>query len=143
MINLEPRNSEFNFQYGIALVLSKNYLEAIPILKNAIDLKSDFSDAHVILGDTFQAVKKDHEAIGIFDPSDDFIIMQEYAYMGSKTKVEKLLEIIKPAVISGNFKNNTLSQGTLLGLIGEAYLKINELDSALKYSSWESSLLIV
>jgi serine phosphatase RsbU (regulator of sigma subunit) len=80
--------------------------------------------------------KKDHEALGIFDPSDDFIIMQEYAYMGSKTKVEKLLQIIKPAVISGNFKANTLSQGTLLGLIGEAYLKINELDSALKYSSW-------
>ena len=80
--------------------------------------------------------KKENEAIGIFSPSDDFGIMMEYAYMGSKTKVENLLKNIKPEIISGNFKSNTYSKGTLLGLVGEAYMRINELDSALKYSAW-------
>ena len=127
----------FYFSLSEKVALKLNYEEFLPTIHNDLSfvysrLKSNYSRSlyYAILS------KKDHEAIGIFDPSDDFIIMQEYAYMGSKTKVEKLLEIIKPAVISGNFKNNTLSQGTLLGLIGEAYLKINELDSALKYSSW-------
>jgi serine phosphatase RsbU (regulator of sigma subunit) len=127
----------FYFSLSEKVALKLNYEEFLPTIHNDLSfvysrLKSNYSRSlyYAILS------KKDHEAIGIFDPSDDFIIMQEYAYMGSKTKVEKLLEIIKPAVISGNFKNNTLSQGTLLGLIGETYLKINELDSALKYSSW-------
>lgn len=84
--------------------------------------------------------KKENEAIGIFSPYDDFRIMMEYAYMGSKTKVENLLKIIKPEIISGNFKSNTYSKGTLLGLVGEAYMRINELDSALKYSSWGLSI---
>jgi len=127
----------FYFSLSEKMAFKLNYEEFLPTIHGDLSfvysrLKSNYSRSlyYAILS------KKDHEAIGIFDPSDDFIIMQEYAYMGSKTKVEKLLEIIKPAVISGNFKNNTLSQGTLLGLIGEAYLKINELDSALKYSSW-------
>ena len=127
----------FYFSLSEKMALKLKYKEFLPTIHNDLSfvysrLKSNFSRSlyYAILA------KKDHEALGIFDPSDDFIIMQEYAYMGSKTKVEKLLQIIKPAVISGNFKANTLSQGTLLGLIGEAYLKINELDSALKYSSW-------
>ena len=127
----------FYFSLSEKMALKLKYKEFLPTIHNDLSfvysrLKSNFSRSlyYAILS------KKDHEALGIFDPSDDFIIMQEYAYMGSKTKVEKLLQIIKPAVISGNFKANTLSQGTLLGLIGEAYLKINELDSALKYSSW-------
>jgi len=127
----------FYFSLSEKMALKLKYKEFLPTIHNDLSfvysrLKSNFSRSlyYAILS------KKDHEALGIFDPSDDFIIMQEYAYMGSKTKVEKLLQIIKPAVISGTFKANTLSQGTLLGLIGEAYLKINELDSALKYSSW-------
>ena len=127
----------FYFSLSEKMALKLNYEEFLPTVHQDLSfvysrLKSNYSRSlyYAILS------KKDHEAIGIFDPSHDFNIMQEYAYMGSKTKVEKLLEIIKPAVISGNFKTNTLSKGTLLGLIGEAYLKINELDSALKYSSW-------
>ena len=127
----------FYFSLSEKLALKVNYKEFLPTIHNDLSfvysrLKSNYSRSlyYAILS------KKDHEAIGIFDPSDDFIIMQEYAYMGSKTKVEKLLETIKPVVISGNFKANTLSQGTLLGLIGEAYLRVNELDSALKYSTW-------
>jgi serine phosphatase RsbU (regulator of sigma subunit) len=127
----------FYFSLSEKVALKLNYEEFLPAIHKDLSfvysrLKSNYSRSlyYAILS------KKDHEAVGIFDPSDDFGIMQEYAYMGSKTKVEKLLEIIKPVVISGNFKANTLSQGTLLGLIGEAYLKINELDSALKYSSW-------
>jgi serine phosphatase RsbU (regulator of sigma subunit) len=127
----------FYFSLSEKIALKLNYENFLPAVHKDLSfvysrLKSNYSRSlyYAILS------KKDHEAVGIFDPSDDFGIMQEYAYMGSKTKVEKLLEIIKPAVISGNFKTNTLSKGTLLGLIGEAYLKINELDSALKYSSW-------
>ena len=127
----------FYFSLSEKLALKLNYKEFLPTIHNDLSfvysrLKSNYSRSlyYAILS------KKDHEAIGIFDPYDDFIIMQEYAYMGSKTKVEKLLETIKPVVISGNFKANTLSQGTLLGLIGEAYLRVNELDSALKYSTW-------
>ena len=127
----------FYFSLSEKMALKLNYEEFLPTVHQDLSfvysrLKSNYSRSlyYAILS------KKDHEAIGIFDPSHDFNIMQEYAYMGSKTKVEKLLEIIKPAVISGNFKTNTLSKVTLLGLIGEAYLKINELDSALKYSSW-------
>ncbi len=127
----------FYFSLSEKIALKLNYDKFLPAVHKDLSfvysrLKSNYSRSlyYAILS------KKDHEAVGIFDPSDDFGIMQEYAYMGSKTKVEKLLEIIKPVIISGNFKANTLSQGTLLGLIGEAYLKINELDSALKYSSW-------
>ena len=80
--------------------------------------------------------KKDHEAIGQVNVSDDFSIMMEYAYMGSKSKVEKLLEKIKPFVIVDNFKAESVSQANTLIYMGEAYMRINELDSALKYASW-------
>lgn len=127
----------FYFSLSEKLALKLNYAEFLPTIHRDLSfiysrLKSNFSRSlyYIILS------KKENEAIGIFDPSDDFNIMQEYAYMGSKTKVEKLLERIKPVVISGNFKTNTFNQGTLLGFIGEAYLRINVLDSALKYSTW-------
>jgi serine phosphatase RsbU (regulator of sigma subunit) len=127
----------FYFSLSEKLALKLNYAEFLPTIHSDLSfiysrLKSNFSRSlyYIILA------KKENEAIGIFDPSDDFNIMQEYAYMGSKTKVEKLLERIKLVVISGNFKTNTFNQGTLLGFIGEAYLRINVLDSALKYSTW-------
>ena len=79
--------------------------------------------------------KKDNEAIGENSPSDDFSIMMEYAYMGSKSKVEKFLEKIIPFVLSGNFNSEAISKANTLVYIGEAYMRINELDSALKYAS--------
>jgi serine phosphatase RsbU (regulator of sigma subunit) len=80
--------------------------------------------------------KKGNEAIGAANLADDFTIMMEYAYMGSKTKVEKLLENLKPKIISGAYTIPTMSQATLIGLIGESYLKTNQLDSALKFGLW-------
>ena len=127
----------FYFSLSEKLALKLNYAEFLPSIHKDLSfvysrLKSNYSRSlyYAILA------KKDNEAIGIFNQTDDFNIMQEYAYMGSRTKVEKLLETIKPVVISGKFSSNTLNQGTLLGLIGEAYLRINVLDSALKYSTW-------
>ena len=123
----------------IAIKLNDDQL--LPNIHNGIGfvygrLKSNYSRSlyYAIL------VKKEHEAIGIFNPSDDFGIMQQYAYMGSKTKVENLLKNMKPEIISGNFTTNETNKATLLGLLGEAYLRINELDSALKYSSWGLSI---
>ena len=127
------------FYYSLAekMALKFNDDQFLPQIHSAIGFvysrsKSNYSRSlyYAILS------KKENEAIGIFSPSDDFVIMMEYAYMGSKTKVENLLKKIKPEIISGNFKSNTYSKGTLLGLVGEAYMRINELDSALKYSAW-------
>ncbi len=131
----------FYFSLSEKMAFKLNYEEFLPTIHGDLSfvysrLKSNYSRSlyYAILS------KKENEAIGIFDPRNDFNIMMEYAYMGSKTKVEKLLEIIKPQVVSGKLKSMTLNHGTLLGLVGEAYLRINELDSALKYSSWGLSI---
>jgi len=131
----------FYFSLSEKLAYKLNYDQFLPTIHSAIGFvysrsKSNYSRS------LYNAIltKKENETIGKFSPNDDFGIMMEYAYMGSKTKVENLLKIIKPEIISGNFKSNTYSKGTLLGLVGEAYMRINELDSALKYSSWGLSI---
>jgi serine phosphatase RsbU (regulator of sigma subunit) len=127
----------FYFFLSEKLAYKLNYDQFLPTIHSAIGFvysrsKSNYSRSlhYAILS------KKDNEAVGENSPSDDFSIMMEYAYMGSKTKVENLLINIKPVIISGNFNSNIYSQGTMLGLIGEAYMRINELDSALKYTKW-------
>jgi len=117
------------------MALKLNYEEFLPTIHTAIGfvygrLKSNYSRSlyYAILS------KKDHEAIGEMSLSDDFNIMMEYAYMGSKSKVEKLLEKIKPFVLSLNFNSEAISKANTLVYIGEAYMRINELDSALKYA---------
>lgn len=127
----------FYFSLSEQLALKLKDVEFLPAIHKAMGfvygrLKSNYSRSlyYAILS------KKDNEAIGEMSPSDDFSIMMEYAYMGSKSKVEKLLEKIKPFVLSSNFKEGTVSKGNTLVYIGEAYLRINELDSALKYASW-------
>lgn len=119
------------------LALKLNDAELLSTIHTAIGfvygrLKSNYSRSlyYAILA------KKEHEAIGKSSPSDDFSIMMEYAYMGSKSKVEKLLEKIKPFILSGNYNPEVISKANTLVYIGEAYMRINELDSALKFASW-------
>jgi len=127
------------FYYSLSeqLALKLKDAQFLPTIHTAMGfvygrLKSNYSRSlyYAILS------KKDHEAAGEINLSDDFSIMMEYAYMGSKSKVEKLLEKIKPFVLSLNFNSGTISKANTLVYIGEAYMRINELDSALKYASW-------
>lgn len=127
------------FYYSLAeqLAIKLNDAQFLPAIHTAIGfvygrLKSNYSRSlyYSILA------KKDHEAIGESNETDDFSIMMEYAYMGSKSKVEKLLEKIKPVVTSKDFNSKNYNRANTIAYIGEAYLRINELDSALKYGLW-------
>ena len=55
--------------------------------------------------------------------------MEDYAFMGSNTKAEKLLEKIKPTVFDVSKKNGSAS----VGMVAQCYDVMNESDSAIKY----------
>jgi sigma-B regulation protein RsbU (phosphoserine phosphatase) len=73
--------------------------------------------------------KKEREDLGEIPDYPDFNIMEDYAFMGSNTKAEKLLEKIKPTVFDVSKKNGSAS----VGMVAQCYDVMNESDSAIKY----------
>ena len=97
-------------------------------------MKSNYSSAlyyHTL-------AKKENEDLGIIAFLPDWHIMQDYAYMGSSSKTEKLLEKIKPIALDyykQQFKKRPEDRRAgPVGIIGQSYNAANQQDSAIKYS---------
>jgi len=80
--------------------------------------------------------KKEREDLGIIDAFPDLNIMEDYAFMGSNSKAEKLLEKIKPTVFDVSKKK----ESAYLGMVAQCYDEMNESDSAIKYGLLELDL---
>ncbi len=80
--------------------------------------------------------KKEREDLGIISNFPDLNIMEDYAFMGSNSKAEKLLEKIKPTVFDVSKKKAY----PYLGMVAQCYNKMNESDSAIKYGLLELDL---
>jgi serine phosphatase RsbU (regulator of sigma subunit) len=80
--------------------------------------------------------KREREDLGIISDYPDLNIMEDYAFMGSNSKAEKLLEKIKPTVFDVS-KNKGFPY---LGMVAQCYDEMNESDSAIKYGLLELDL---
>ncbi len=114
------------------IALQFNFKEIYPRIHTSLGqvnryLKSNYSSA--LYYNTL--AKKEKEDLGIKDVFPDFNIMEDYAFMGSNTKTEKLLEKIKPTVFEVSLKGKN---SALVGQVGQCYDVMNQNDSAIKYS---------
>ncbi len=73
--------------------------------------------------------KKEREDLRIISDYPDLNIMEDYAFMGSNSKAEKLLEKIKPTVFDVSKKKCV----AYVGMVAQCYDEMNEIDSAIKY----------
>jgi tetratricopeptide (TPR) repeat protein len=128
------------FKLSEKIALQLNFNEILPRVHGSLGvmyryLKSNYSSAlhyHTL-------AKKENEDLGIINMYPDFDIMLDYAYMGSSSKTEKLLEKIKPTALVESYKQQLKyrpgsTNTSIVGMVGQAYNAANQQDSAIKYS---------
>jgi tetratricopeptide (TPR) repeat protein len=128
------------FKLSEKIALQLNFNEILPRVHGSLGvvfryLKSNYSSAlhyHTL-------AKKENEDLGIINMYPDFDIMLDYAYMGSSSKTEKLLEKIKPTALAESYKQQLKyrpgsTNTSIVGMVGQAYNAANQQDSAIKYS---------
>ncbi len=128
------------FKLSEQIALQLNFKEILPRIHGNLGtvyryMKSNYSSAlyyHTL-------AKKENEDLGIIKMYPDFDIMFDYAYMGSSSKTEKLLEKIKPTALAESYKQQLKyrpewTNTSLVGMVGQAYNAANQQDSAIKYS---------
>ncbi len=112
------------------IAIKFNFKEIYPRIHSSLGtvyryLKSNYSSS--LYYNTL--AKKEREDLGLIDAFPDLNIMEDYAFMGSNSKAEKLLEKIKPTVFDVSKKK----EFPYLGMVAQCYDEMNESDSAIKY----------
>jgi predicted O-linked N-acetylglucosamine transferase (SPINDLY family) len=145
----EPENPEIHFQYGVALLLSKNYLEAIVYLENSVKLKIDFPEAYLILGDTFRALNKNTEAIekyniSISQSNENYISFYNLslALIDCKRYEEALLNLETVLKLNPNFDQAYNALGVIYINLGNLNLAYDNLSKAIELNPVDPSYFL-
>ncbi len=120
----------FYLKLSEQIAIKFNFKEIYPRIHNGLGsvyryMKSNYSSS--LYYNTL--AKKEREDLGIISDFPDLNVMEDYAFMGSNSKAEKLLEKIKPTVFDVSKKKGS----PYVGMVAQCYDEMNESDSAIKY----------